>query len=292
MSGTVGLPESTEEVLTSLVQHRALTTAQVWVIHFPDRTARWARRVLERLRSAGLVARVRTPGRLPRSLWFATEQGIEIAVEAGGFDQAPKALRPEQAAGQLHRHTIAINDAAICFLEEARHRGDDFGPLSWSHEVVHPLTRTRGRRRKVLRADAVFTYLRRNEGDVFVEQRFLEVDRATLAVDRLASELSGYATLHRATDERGEPIWRNTYPAFPPVICVLTGTSRAALERRRNATVALLSSDPGLDRTPEVSIYICLAADLHEQGPFSPIFRDPRETEPRDWLGKPEGRSA
>lgn len=288
MSAAIGLPESTVEVLTSLAQHRTLTNAQVRAIHFPGRSPRWARKVLERLRVAGLVSQVRTPGALPRSLWYATEAGANVAVEAGGFDQAPKILRPEQAAGQLHRHTIAVNDTAIRFLEEARARGDDFGPLSWHHEVVHPLARARGRRRKVLRADAVLTYLRQDDGDVFVEQRFVEVDRATLSVERLASELAAYATLYRATDERGEPLWTSTYPAFPPTICVLDGAPRANLERRRNATIALLASDPELIPTPEVTIYICLAADLGEQGPFAPIFHDPaRPGEPLNWLGIP-----
>ncbi|MBN8870535.1 MAG: replication-relaxation family protein [Solirubrobacterales bacterium] len=291
-----GLPQTAVEILTSLASHRTLTTAQVWAIHLPDRTVRRARQVLGDLQSAGLVLRVRAPGALPRGLWFVTESGARLAVESGRLDRAPKVLSPEQAAGQLRLHTIAVNAAAICFLEEARHRGDDFGPLSWHHEVVHPLTRGRGRYRKVLRADAVLTYLRLDDGEVFVEQRFVEVDRATLSVDSLAAELASYARLFRASDDHGEPLWRATYPAFPPVVCVLDGAPRAALERRRNATIALLASDPELVRTPEVSIHTCLAGDLAEQGPFAPIFRDPtRPGESLNWLGTPadpEGRSA
>lgn len=123
---------------------------------------------------------------------------------------------------------------------------------------------------------------------MFVEQRFLEVDRATLSVDSLAAELAAYAALCRAGDEQGEPMWRASYPAFPPILCVLDGAARAVLERRRNATTALLASDPELTRTPEVTIYICLAADLDEQGPFAPIFHDPaRPGEQLNWLGTP-----
>lgn len=288
MSAPAGLPWSAVEILTSLTQHRALTTEQVHQIHLPDRSPRRARQILSTLKDAGLVCLVRGPGGLPRGLWFVTEAGTKIALESGRLDHAPRVLSPEQAAGQLRLHTVAVNDTAISFLNEARRRGDDFGPLSWRHEVVHPLTRGRGRRRKFLRADALLTYLRLDDGDVFVEQRFLEVDRATLSVDSLATELATYATLFRATGEQGEPLWRSSYPACPPILCVLDGAPRATLERRRNATIALLASDPELIRTPEVTIQICLAADLGEQGPFAAIFHDPaRPGEWLNWLGDP-----
>jgi hypothetical protein len=293
LNAPTGLPQATVEILTSLTQHRALTTAQVHAIHLPDRSSRRASQILESLRDAGLVSSVRSPGSLPRALWFTTEQGTIIAMEAGDLDHAPKPLRPEQAIGQLHLHTMAVNDTAISFLDAARRRGDEFGPLSWRHEVAHPLNRGRGRRSRFLRADAVFTYLRLDDGEVVVEQRFVELDRATLSVDRLATELAAYATLCRASDEHGEPLWRERYPAFPPVICVLTGALRENLERRRNATIALLRSDPEFARTPEVTIHICLGQDLADEGPFGSIFRDPRLPDPRlNWIGEPAGEAA
>jgi hypothetical protein len=51
-------------------------------------------------------------------------------------------------------------------------------------------------------------------------QRFLEIDRATLSVDRLAAELVRYAELYRLAGGDGEPLWRLRYPVFPPVHCV------------------------------------------------------------------------
>jgi hypothetical protein len=172
---------------------------------------------------------------------------------------------------------MAVNDAAIAFLEAARERGDEFGPLSWRHEVAHRLNAGRGQRRRSLIADAVLTYLRLDGDDVAVEQRFLEIDRATLSVDRLAAELAGYAELYRAADEAGRPLWRSAYPSFPPVLCVLGGGGRKALERRRAIAIALLRSDPQMTRTPEVSVLFCLEAELREQGPFAPIFTALRE---------------
>lgn len=286
MSAPAGLPQPTVEILASIGEHRVLTTAQVRAIHLADRSVRRAEQVMASLGSAGLVSYVQSPGGLPRRLWFLTEAGSRTAKGSGALSVAPRVLEPEQAAGQLRAHTMAVNDAAISFLKAARSRGDEFGSLSWQHEVVHSLNRGRGRRRRVLRADAVFTYLRSAGDEVFVEQRFLEADRATLSVDRLASELSAYAELFRATDERDEPIWRHRYPVFPLVLCVLSGGTRAALERRRNTAIALLRSDPDVTRTPEVTFLICLAEDLRDHGPFAPIFRDPHQRNGfSDWLG-------
>jgi hypothetical protein len=107
---------------------------------------------------------------------------------------------------------------------------------------------------------------------VVVEQRFLELDRATLTIARLIDELSRYARLYKATGAESEPIWNGRYPWFPPILCVLAGNERPALERRRETAVAMLSRDRDLPRTLELSIRLCLAADLAEAGPFEPIF--------------------
>lgn len=151
------LPSVATEILASLGKHRILSSTQIHTIHTPGRSSRWAQRVMARMEVAGLVARVTAPGRLRRGLWFLTETGANLVREATELDEEPMVLEPRQVRGPLYAHTSAVNDAAICFLKEARRRGDDFGPLAWHHEVVHPLGHGRGRRRRVLRADAVFT---------------------------------------------------------------------------------------------------------------------------------------
>jgi len=281
----VELPETASEVVASLLQHRLLSTAQVRAIHFPDNRMRWTQSVLARLQGAELVGSVQPP-RGGRHLWFATERGVRMAGEAHALETTPRPLEAREVAGQLQAHTIAVNDAGICFLAAARERGGEFGPLAWRHEVAHPLSRGRGRRRRMLIADAVLTYLREEGGRVALEQRFLELDRATLSVDRLVAELAGYAELYRAAGRDGEPAWRAHYPRFPAVHCVLAGAPRPALERRRRSVIALLRSDLRIERTPEARISICLLEDLREHGPFAPIFvalGDP--TKQVDWLG-------
>lgn len=289
MSGSASLEsaatETGIEIVASLVQHRVLSAGQVRAIHLPGSGERWAQRMLVRLGDAGLAGYIRSP-RSHRRLWHVTEKGARLAREAGQLDGEPRLIGPEGAAGPLQAHTLAVNDAAICFLEAARERGDEFGPLAWRHEVSHPLSRGRGRRRRALVADAVFTYLRLEGDGVAIEQRFLEVDRATLSVDRLAAELARYTELYRPAGGDGEPRWRSRYPVFPPIHCVLTGDRRAVLERRRSTATALLRSDPRLARAPEVTISFCLLEDLQARGPFAPIFRDVRDPgQPIDWLG-------
>lgn len=283
--GKLAVPLAATEVLASLAQHRVLSTPQLGTLHFPGRSSRWVQMVLARLADAGLAAFVPNLGApgTPRRLWYATERGSRVALDAGLLERTPRLLDAESASGPLQAHTLAVNDAAICFLRTARKRGDECGPLAWRHEVPHPLGQ--GRRAGTVFADAVLTYLRLTDSEVVVEQRFLELDRATLSIDRLAAELGRYGRLRRVKDKRGEARWRSQYPSFPPVVCVLAGGSPAALRRRLDTAVALLQSDPDFAGTPDLSVRFCLATDLAERGPFSPIFTDARDPEmPVDWL--------
>ena len=281
----LAVPVASGEIAASLAQHRVLSTPQLGAIHFPGRSSRWVQMVMARLHEAGFVAYVPSLGApgTPRRLWYATERGARVGLEAGLLASMPRLLDAEAAAGPLQRHTLAVNESAIAFLRAARDRGDEFGPLSWQHEVPHRLGQ--GRRAGTVFADAVLTYVRLTEAEVVVEQRFLELDRATLSVDRLAAELARYAHLQGAAGKRGEPLWRARYPSFPPVLCVLTGASPAALQRRRDTAVALLQSSLYFADAPELSIRFCLAEDLAERGPFAPIFTDTGNPEqPVSWL--------
>lgn len=282
-------PEGTAEVIASLGEHRTLSTAQVRAIHFHDRGVRRAQQVLAYLERAGLVAYAEAR-RAPRRLWFLTERGADYVLDAGEVERRPKVLAPEQAAGPLRAHTLAVNEVGISFLRAARERGDDFGPLSWRHEVAHPLNRGRGRARRSLIADAVLNYVRTDERHIVYEQRFVEVDRATLSVERLVAELARYGQLSSARGKSSEPIWRSHYPSFPPVICVLAGASRKALVRRRDIAIALLEDHPELVRAYGVTISFCLLDDLTSRGPFAPIFDVVGESErTTDWLGEGQG---
>lgn len=291
------LGRSAVAILESLYQHRLLSTVQVHELHTPAASPQWTRRVLVSLRQAGLVDVTRAPHGL--GLWYATERGADAVETIGGrAEQRRKIIRPEQAAGPLQAHTLGVNDVGLAFVKAARERrGHECGPFAWRHEIAHPLSERRGRRApEQLIADAVLTYQLAEDADSppSYHYRFLELDRATIAVEDLAVKLTRYVRLYDFApldqhdgDGDPEPLWRRRYPVFPGVLVVLGGDlNRDSLERRRANLLSLARSHDELLETPEVEVAVCLLPELIERGPFAPIFRtvaEPRTSS--DWLG-------
>ncbi len=286
------LPSVAVSIMDGLYQHRLLSTLQLHALYTPAASIRWTQRVLATLATAGLADAATV--RQGLKLWYLTADGAE-AVErvATRPEMRRKLTRPEQATGQLRHHTLAVNDVGIAFVKAARRRGDDCGPLSWRHEIAHPLGPPPGRRMpEQLIADAVLTYqLNDHEGPSF-HYRFIELDRATIPVDTLADKLAKYARLYRYTppgsgrDESPRPAWTHSYAVFPGVLVVLAGQPAEALRRRRRTALGLCRSDPALGETPAVDIAICLLEELQAHGPFAEIFHAPAHPDrPTDWLG-------
>ena len=279
-------------MLEGLDRHRLLSTAQLHALYTPGSSLRWTQLLLDRLRDSGLAEAARTPGGL--GLWHLTPRGVATIEPIVGDGRRRKAISPEQAAGPLREHTLAVNEVGLAFVRAARERGDECGPLAWRHEVVHSLGRPPGQRRaELLIADALLTYQQNGPGDeVSFHYRFVELDRATMGAERLVEQLTRYPRLYNrtlpATDplEEPEPAWAEHYPVFPAVIVVLAGLQPGRLARRRETVLGLLSEDAD-SAAPEVSISICALDDLLSRGPFAPIFRDLRNPEkPVDWLGE------
>lgn len=281
-------------ILESLGQHRLLSTRQVRELHAPDASRQWTHRKLARLRAAGLAEGTRAPG--GRLLWHLSERGAD-ALEAipSRAETRRKVIAPEQAAGPLQEHTLAVNEVGLAFVRAARERGDECGPFDWLHEVAHSLGPPPGRRMpEQLIADAVLTYqLAEGDGQTSIAYRFVELDRANRSAAELARRIGRYARLHRRTiqaeDSTGEPVvlWERLYPVFPTVLVVLAGRARDRLEDRRRTVLALCRQDPDLAESPEVEVSICLLDDLAERGPFASICRTLAEPdELADWLGE------
>jgi hypothetical protein len=289
MSAAAGsLPQPlASEVLESLYQHRLLTVEQIHALHTPHATIRWTQRLLASLAARDLAQFTRL--RATHRAWYLTDSGADLVEQlATRAETRRRVLTPEQAAGQLQSHTLTVNDVGIAFVQAARERGDDFGPLSWRHEIAHPLS-SRAQRQAVM-ADAVLTYLaREDEGGLTAEYRFLELDRATLPVERLAAKLSRYARLYHRTSPGGQPAWSEHYPTFPAVLVVLAGDDHEAIKRRMQTLLALAATEPGLERTPELAVSVCTLDALRARGPFAPIFvQTDRPAELVDWRGDTE----
>jgi hypothetical protein len=273
------------EALASLAQHRVLTAAQVHAMHLPWVGVRQAQRLLADLGREGLADRAVGLG--AQRVWFATARGIEAVGSAGALEGEPPLLDRRSAAGRLMAHTLAVNDVGVAFMAAARERGEGFGALSWRHEVAHPMAAGRGRRRRWKVADAVLTYLRSEGPETVVEQRFLELDRATRSAEGLARELGLYGRLRRVEGPDGRPLWRESYPAFPSVLCVLAGAREDLLRRRREAVLAFLAADPAVGSPPRPPVRICLLGELCAEGPFAPIFAEAgKPGEAVDWTGR------
>jgi hypothetical protein len=281
-------------MLESLYQHRLLSTLQLHELHTPNASLRWTQRVLGRARDVGLADAVRVPG--GGLIWYLTEPGVE-AVETipNRAELRRKVIPPEQAAGPLQAHTLAVNDVGIAFVTAARVHDHECGPFAWRHEVAHPLGPPPGRRRpEQLISDAVLSYeLTEPGGATSFHYRFVELDRATIPVADLVAKLARYARLYHYVDPAdrrdgdGAPLWTRLYPVFPLVLLVFAGDVPRRLERRRRTVLALCGQEPELTTTPEVEVSACLLADLIERGPFDASFRTLAEPDtPVDWLGE------
>lgn len=276
--------------LACLHQHRLLTTRQLHQLLHHDRSLRTTQRLTAELAGQELISSVRRRGgrRATERVWHLSPTGLEI-VQRGpqGAEPRHKPITSQIAAGPLQRHTLAVNDACIAFANAARERGDECGPLAWRHEIAHPIG---PKRSDAVIADAVLRHQSTSpKGAVVLDYRFIELDRATMPVDQLATKLARYATLATYTPPgTRQPAWRTRYLALPDLLVVLADAPRARLQRRIDHLASLSRGIPGLGRDSALGVWLCRLDELTEHGPYAPIFTRldylGRRT---DWLGRP-----
>jgi hypothetical protein len=280
------LPAAAGDVLESLYEHRLLSTRQIHQMHTPTSGLRWTRTILAGLRRHGLVNFVRVADG-DGSVYFLTTRGAQaVELITTRTTARRKPITPEQAAGPLRAHTLAVNETGIAFMQAAREHGDEFGARAWQHEIAHRIGT-----RELLIADALLTYLQyAPAGELLFRYRLLELDRATQPVEALAAKLACYARLYHYTSATQKtPGWHARYEVFPDVICVLAGDTDDALKRRMQSVLALCHDDRELRQTPEVGISICVLSNLIAQGPFAAIWRRPGQQQQLGWLDTPPG---
>ncbi|MBF6619839.1 MAG: replication-relaxation family protein [Patulibacter sp.] len=282
------------EMLEGIYQHRLLSAAQLHAIYTPGRSREWAHRQIRKLERVGLAAAVRQPG--GRKLLHLTPAGLAMVEAVPRTESRSKLITPEHAAGALQRHTLAVNDVGIAFLRAARERGDGFGPLSWRHEIAHPIgSPVGGRRNEQVIADAMLVYEHYEGRSMSFRYRFLELDRNTMPVHALGMKLARYARLfgYRVPSKKsmslGPRFWETRYRVFPTVMLVLdNGTPRQLRHRGENA-LWFAGTEKDMRDAPKVKVLACLLSDLQAEGPFARIFRGMRDPgRPVDWLGRGE----
>ncbi|MGP4027198.1 replication-relaxation family protein [Actinomadura sp. 3N407] len=281
--------------LTCLYQHRLLSTGQLkrlLLAHTAPHDTSYLRRQLRGLRGRGLADSVPAPTTAHQALWFATADGAVQVELAGEVPTRAYRMTAETAGGPLQQHTLAVNEVGTLFVETARAMGHECSPLDWTPEVAHRMRDGAGKRAdyEYLISDAVLHYIVVEPHSRIQTRMFVELDRCTMTVTRLASKVSTYARYHAyvpgpAVPGRPPagtlPAWRYRYPRFPTLLVILTGLRTAALEARIADLRALCAEDPLLRRvSDEITAGATTLDQLRERGPFADIFtpilgRDP-----------------
>lgn len=255
------------DALACIYTHRIVASNQLRAWLIPNANGpRYLTRGLESLRTRGLVANAGRRGRR-ELLWYVTSDGAAAAEEYGQVVPRTWRLDPDKAAVIDARHTLMVNDTGTAFLTWARRLGHECTPLDWTPEVAHRL-RTGGvdRPGDLLIADAVLQYVVPLTGRRVHRQLFLEIDRSTMTVARLAAKLPAYARYHDFE-------WKARYPAFPDLLFVLDGIGEQALAQRIADLRAYSLADRRFARLAgQVHAGATTLTQLRDQGPFAPIF--------------------
>ena len=268
--------------LCALFQHRMATTRQLHLLASPTASIQWIRRRLSDLHDRGLVNRFQMPRPGRNMVWYLTDQGrstTELLPEVQGRTCPPVPADPF-AARMRTGHTLDVLRAHVAFLTDARTRGDEYGPLDWQPEINHRISE---RSAESLTADALMQYATSGPGRT-LHRAFVEVDRATMVSERLASKLMAYARFHSFTPvpshHRGTshaldalPTWQHHYLRFPRLLFVLTGSGTVALRQRERDLQTVAADNPLVARMLQsVKAGAALLEDIEQQGASAPVW--------------------
>lgn len=278
------------QVLTALALHRMATTSQLGQMLRPDSSRQLFSRVLNKLRSTGLVDLTPLPGR-DRSrthVWYLTPEGARLTRDLPLLrGRPPYPITSTTAASLKTPHTLTVLRAHLPFAADARRLGHEHGPWDWTPEVAHPIGE--GER---LVADAVMHYTLIDSEHRLKLRAFVEVDRTTMSSERLTVKLIEYARLFRYEAQpigRRKPAsagatWLRWYPVFPRVLFILTGASRARLKNRINDLQAMAAQHPLVAiLAREVPLGAAILEDIEQLGPTAAVWVPLTGATPRPW---------
>ncbi|WAU78555.1 replication-relaxation family protein (plasmid) [Streptomyces sp. Qhu-G9] len=269
--------------LAVLAQYRMATTEQLHLLIAPGVRVEQTRRRMAKLRNEGLVDRVTLAQAGRTRVWFVTEYGAQVAAQLPELREwQPSRLAADRTAVRLRAgHGLTVTEVGLAFVQDARRRGEVCRPLDWIPEVHHPL----GHGEAVI-PDALLYY---RTGSASSEEgamlrAFIEVDRATMGPERLASKIGAYARLHRYAPvpvgrprqpfmEPPEESWRRRYPLFPRLLFILDNTGPADIHNRAQALHAAARDTAEAAFLREVPVLVAAMADLLRDGPSAPVWQ-------------------
>ncbi|GLY38983.1 hypothetical protein Amsp01_050070 [Amycolatopsis sp. NBRC 101858] len=268
---TAALDAFQGEALVALYWHRLMSTEQVGRLLAPELAPALLRRKLAGLRRAGFAERI-VREHLPGA-WFLTSAGADAVEAAGVVDARAYRVAGPQVARLLQGHALDVVETGLAFVESARRRGDECGPLAWTPEVAHSFQDRAGKRGSVI-ADAVLHYVLENAEHGRRSQRtiFIELDRATMPVARLAQKLTAYLRYHDYAPANGRLAWRSRYPRFPRALIVLSGAAEHVLDRRLADLRAHAHATTGVGAAAgRVVMLATTLPRLRAAGPLAPV---------------------
>ncbi|WP_406346986.1 replication-relaxation family protein [Streptomyces sp. NBC_00648] len=292
---TGGRPSPAEtlahQLLAALAQHRIATTSQLHELLRPHARLQTLSAPLNKLRHEGLVDAAVLPASNRSRLWFLTREGARLTRDFPALrGRPPYPITTATAASLKTPHTLTVLRTHLAFVTDARQRGDEHGPWDWTPEVSHPL----GDGERLI-ADALMHYTLTTDHQRTQLRAFIEVDRATMSSERLATKLIEYARLWTYEPQivgrprtrqpaAPGPIWLRWYPVFPRVLVVLTGASRTVLGNRISDLQAMATEHPlvaALAR--QVPMGAAILDDLENPGPTGDVWKPLTGGKARPW---------
>ncbi|WP_329046848.1 replication-relaxation family protein [Streptomyces sp. NBC_01422] len=294
---TQHVPEDSaaHRAMALLAQHRVITTPHLHRMLGPSKPRSGTSESLNALRGDKLISYAVLPRSRGTRLWFLTPRGAQVATlwpELRGRSVVPPGNATE--ASLRAPHTLAGVRAHLAFLDDARARGDEYGALDWVPEIAHRLPDTGGEDRLI--ADAVMHYTASSPRRLQYRS-FVEIDRATMSSERLASKLISYARFHDYTpqpvgrrglvrDQAAMLAWQRFYPRFPRILFILTGASSRTLQQRTEDLRAMTSEHPLVATlAAKVPLGAAVLEDLETHGPSGPVWMPlSGPAERRSWM--------
>ncbi|MFH8387595.1 replication-relaxation family protein [Kitasatospora sp. NPDC018058] len=233
------------------------TAEQLRVLHTPGSRPELMCRRLRQLKGEGLVEDVVLPqaGRL--RAWFLTERGARIAARFPELENVASPPLPEDKTEARLRvgHILAVTRTQAAFVAGARAAGDECRPLDFLPEVYHRYGEGQG---GAVIPDGLLHYTAVAGGRRLC-RAFVEVDRGTMASEKLASKLFGYARFHEhhpvpvhlrrtVAGQSMLPAWQQHYVVFPRLLFVLADTGEQAARQRIRDLQSIADTSPMVAR--------------------------------------------
>jgi hypothetical protein len=235
------------QLLRGLFEVRILTLAQISQLYFAG-AAEAAKKRVQILKAARLIAQRPRPRPYDRSILFLAKRGFELLSDSGHLAEYPKlpwhrmAKRVRVSPLTLN-HELAVNQIKIAFTQAMTKRDslrlDAF--LTWPKLFAFEVQTAGWSESTVVRPDGYLELREHRDGVDRTHFAYLEVDRSTETLSRLTDKAADYMQHFRSggfARSHGRPA--SDYKSLPFRVLIVLRND----ERRNNLAAALLAANP------------------------------------------------